>query len=122
MAKVSNGTTEIEFKYAIERIDPLLEKTSKRTGGGNIRSITSGERLNFSVQVRSTPAKYRLLLNMLKDGSSNYFYEPNDTSEWSDMYSSTLFPLNANFTNVKREWDRRDIYYIKFDVESVSYV
>jgi len=122
MAIISDGTTSVDLGLCAELIDPILEKSSKRTAGGNTRSITSGERLVFSVKGRVTPTILRSAFDLLKNGASNYFYTPNDASEWEDLYDSSNFPLNCNITGLKREWDNRNYYYIMFNVESVSYV
>lgn len=122
MAIISDGTTEIDLGKTAETIGPGLEKTSKRTGGGNIRSITSGERFKMDCRSRGTPAVYRSLLDLMKNGASSYFFTPTDTSQWTDLYPLTTWPMNANIFDIKREWDNRGIFYIKYKVESTSYV
>ena len=122
MASVTDGSTTIDLGKCDETIMPMLEKTSKRTGGGNIRSITSGERLGFQIKARVTPAVYRTLLDLLQNGASNYYYTPNSTTEFTGLYPSTTFPLNANIYNLSRDWDNRSYFYITFDVESTTYV
>jgi hypothetical protein len=121
MAIISDGITDITLEYADERIDPVIERSSTVTAGGNIRSITGGERINFVVKSRVTPAIYRSLLNLITNGALQYFYTPNDTTDWSDLYATTTFPLNVNINTIKREWDNRGIYYITMELESVSY-
>jgi len=122
MAIVSDGTTDVDLGLSFETIDPGLEKSSKRTGGGNIRSITSGERFKMDVRSRVTPTLYRTFLDLMQNGASNYFFTPSDTTQWEDLYPDISWPLNANIYNISREWDKRDIFYINFKVESTSYV
>lgn len=121
MATLSDGTTDIDLGKVNERINPMLDKSSKRTAGGNIRSITAGERLSFAVDIRATPAVYRSILDLMVNGSTNYYYTPNDTSEFVGLYPATTFPLNCNINNLKRTWDNRSQFYISFDVEAISY-
>jgi len=122
MATVSDGTTNIDIGTSDERIDATIEKSTTRTAGGNYRSVTGGERLAFSVKCRLTPAVFRTLLDLLKNGASSYYFTPNDSSTISDLYPTTTFPLNCNITNLKRSWDNRSYYYVSFTVESSSYV
>jgi hypothetical protein len=122
MATVTDGTTSLDLGYVTEAIDPVLEKTTLRTAGGNLRSVTSGERLRFKAQARLSKADYRTFINLLKNGASNYFFTPTDDEEWTDLYPTTTWPLNANIYNIKRAWDNRTKFYVDFMVESVSYV
>ncbi len=68
MGIFSNGTTNITYDTD-ESIKDTIEKTTKRTGGGNLRTITSGERVEFRIDIRVTPTEYRALLELLKDGN-----------------------------------------------------
>lgn len=122
MATITDGTTTLDIGMADERLDPILEKSSKITAGGNIRSITSGERLRIAIDCRLTPAKYRTLLNIIKSGATNYYFTPNNsTTEYTDLYPNTTWPLNCNIDSIKRKWDNRSYYYVSFIVEAVSY-
>jgi hypothetical protein len=122
MAIVSDGTTDITILDADENLKSTLERASKRTGGGNVRSITGGERIVSTIKGRVTPANYRLLIDLQKNGASNYFYTPNDSSEWSDLFPTDTWPLNCNIFNLESPWNNRSYYYIEFEMESVSYV
>jgi len=122
MSIVTDGTTSIDLGNTNETIDPILEKSSKRTGGGNVRSITSGERFGMLVEARLTPATYRSFLDLMNNGASSYFFTPTDTTQWTDLYPAATWPLNANIFNISRSWDNRSYYYVKFEVESTSYV
>jgi hypothetical protein len=122
MATLSDGTTDIDLGTANERINPIIDKSSKITAGGNIRSITGGERLMFAVDIRATQATYRSIINLLTNGASNYYYTPNNsTVEWTSLYPNTTWPLNCNINNLKRTWDNRSYFYVSFEVEAISY-
>ena len=122
MATITDGTTSLDLGKTTETIDPVLEKTTVRTAGGNLRSVTSGERLRFRCQARLSPANYRTFIDLLNNGASNYFFTPTDSTQWTNLYGSTTWPLIANIYNIKRAWDNRSYYYVDFFVESVSYV
>jgi hypothetical protein len=122
MAIVSDGSTDVDLGKCVESLNPVIEKSSKRTGGGDTRSVTGGERLQMDVQCRITPALYRTFIDLMNNGANEYFFTPTDTSEWSSLYPTTTWPLSVNLTNLQRDWDRRDIYYVSFKMESVSYV
>ena len=122
MCKISDGTTEIDFGKSTEKIIPGLEKTSKVTAGGNIRSITAGERFRMNVTIRCTPAVYRSFLNLMNNGASNYYFTPSDTTEWDDLYPDITWPLNANIYSINEDWNNRGYYYVAFRVDSTSYV
>nr|BDD44680.1 hypothetical protein 10 [Legionellales bacterium] len=122
MAIISDGTTEIDFGRADETVLPGLEKTTKVTAGGNIRSITAGERFKMRVIVRVTPAVYRSFIDLMNNGASNYYFTPTDTTQWDDLYPDITWPLNVDISGIDRDWDNRSYYYVSFNVESVSYV
>jgi hypothetical protein len=122
MAIISDGVTDIDLGKCAEAIDPILEKSSKRTGGGETRSVTGGERVGFIVQCRITPVLYRSLIDLMNNKANAYFFTPTDATEWTSLYPSTTWPLSVDLTALKRDWDRRDIFYVSFRVESSSYV
>ncbi len=122
MAIVSDGITEVDLGLSNEKIIPGIDKSTKRTGGGNIRAITSGERFRMDVTCRISDTLYRTLLDLLLNGSNNYFFTPSDITEWTRLYPDINFPLNSDISSPTREWDKRNIYYVNFNVESVSYV
>ncbi len=124
MAKISDATTEIDLPQSDERLEPVLEKATKRTAGAELRSITGGERFKMNVRSRTTPAVFRTVIDLLNNGATDYFYTPEDeTASWlTDLYPDLSFPLNANFSNLRREWDNRKAFYIAYDVEATAYV
>ncbi len=122
MATISDGTTDLDLGSSIETIDPQLEKSSKRTGGGNIRAITGGERFKMSVQARLTAAQYRTFIDLMNNGANEYFFTPSDSTQWTDLYPATTWPLSIDLTGLRRQWDNRTSYYVDFTVESASYV
>ena len=123
MAIFSDGTTDLTIT-ADEQYKPQIEKTTKRTAGGNLRSITSGERFEVIAKIRVTPTEYRSLINLLKNNSNNYYFTPEDSSKaWmSSIYPDITWPLNVNFDNLSRDWDNRGYWYVSMDIEGTSYV
>lgn len=122
MAVITDGVTEVDLGDSMENVVPTIEKTSKVTAGGNIRSITAGERFKMNVEARVSDTTLRSFFTLLKNGASNYFFTPTTESEWTNSFSNISFPLNCNIYSIERKWDKRDIYYLSFIVESVSYV
>ncbi len=124
MAKISDGTTEISMPQSDDRVNPGIEKSTKRTAGRELRSTVGGEVFKMSVRSRATPAVFRTVIDLLKNGSPNYFFTPEEEDkQWlADLYPDVSYPLNANFSNLGREWDNRNAFYITYDVESTSYV
>jgi hypothetical protein len=124
MCIIYDGTTTFTSLLSDESINPVIEKNTKRTAGGNTRSITGGERFKATVKIRETPGDYRSLLNVLNSGADNYYFTPQDsTASWmTSLFPDISFPLNANIGAPKREWDNRSAWYIVFDVESSGYV
>jgi hypothetical protein len=121
---LTDGTTTFTSLNSDEKIEPIIEKNTKRTAGGNTRSITGGERFSATVRIRETHGDYRSLLNLLNNGADNYYFTPQDsTATWmTSLYPDITFPLNINVSPPTREWDNRSVWYIKFDVESSGYV
>ncbi len=122
MAIVSDGVTTVDLGLSFEIPAPGVEKSTTLTGGGNTRSITSGERFRMSVESRVTATLLRTFLDLMLNGASSYFFTPSDITQWSALYPRINFPLNSNIFNISRQWDRRTLYYVNFDVESTSYV
>jgi hypothetical protein len=122
MAKVTDGTTEIDFGKCMETVMPSLEKATKTTAGGNFRAITAGERFRMEVKPRVTPAVYRSFIDLLNNGASNYYFTPSDTTQWTALYPDITWPLNVDISSPMKDWDNRSYYYISFEVVSVSYV
>ncbi len=124
MAIISDGVTDVTIDYVDENINPVVERTTKRTAGGNLRTITSGERLDMQLNMRVTPAQYRSLLTIFTNKADNYFYTPeaSTASYWSALYPSLTFPMNATFRNMKRDWDNRGYWYVQMNMESTEYL
>lgn len=119
MAIISNGTTDITLEFADEILLPSLEKVNKRASGGNLKQQVGGERIQLGVKARVTPSLFRSVLDLLKDGSINYFYTPEDDY---DLYTKVIKPIPVQIDNIGEEWDNRKVHYIKFDVRSISYI
>ena len=119
---ITDGTTSLTFADSEEIVESFdLDKTSKKTAGGDYRSIVAGERYNITSRFRTTNALTRSLKNLLNNGASNYFFTP--TGTWNtSLYSNITFPLNVNVTNIQLEWHNDDIFYVTMHVESTSYV
>jgi hypothetical protein len=122
MAIVSDGTTDLDLGLCEEKEMGGLEKSTKTTAGGNRRSITAGERFAMDVKARLTPAEFRSLRDLLNNGSSNYYFTPSDTTQWTDLYPDITWPLNVDISAPIRDWDNRSRYYVSFGVSSTSYV
>ena len=123
MAVFSDGTTDLT--YASDETYQLpVEKTTKRSGGGNLKSITSGERLSIGVRLRLTPAQYRALLNLFSNNADNYYYTPEDsTKSWmSDLWPNVTWPINVNYSTISNEWNNRGYWYVVLGVDSTSYI
>lgn len=117
---LTDGTTTVTLVNSDETLDPIIDKSTKQSVGGDLKSITAGERARFEVRVRGTPAQVRELLDLLKNNADAYWFTPRET--FTDLYPDIDFPLKCNVTNFTRDWDNRSYYYISFVVESVSYV
>jgi len=124
MSVFSDGTTSLTVNYIDEEIDPQNERNDKRTSGGNTRTIIGGERLSMNIDMRLTPAQYRTLISIYNSNSSNKYYTPEDTTKtfWSELYPDLLFPINVQFSRLKRHWDNRKYWYVKMNIDSVSYL
>jgi hypothetical protein len=124
MAIISDGSTDITIEFVDEEINPNLEKSEKRTAGGNARSITGGERLILDLKLRLTPSQVRSITNLFKNNANNYYYTPEDSTAdyWSELYPSLSFPYNATFSKLVRDWDNRSKWYYKMVVTSTEYV
>jgi hypothetical protein len=121
---ISDGTTDLTYEYSDESINPVIERSNKRTAGGNMRTVTGGERLTVSTTFRTTGTGYRNLINLLNNNADNYFFTPQDSDKqyWSDLYPDITFPINATFSNITRTWDNRSKWWVSMEVQSTSYV
>jgi hypothetical protein len=119
---ITGDTASLTFTDSEEIINSFdLDKTSKKTAGGDYRSIVAGERYDITSRFRTTAANLRSLKNLLNDGSSSYFFTPTVDSS-STLFTNLTFPLNVNITNIKIEWYNERVYYVTMMVESTSYV
>lgn len=120
--QITDGTTTLTFNDSEEIIDDFdLDKTSKKTAGGDYRSVTTGERFDLTSRFRTTAANIRSLKNLLNNGATDYWFTP--TRSWDDdLYTNITFPLNVNITKIKFEWYNTTVYWVTMKVESTSYV
>jgi hypothetical protein len=119
---ITDGTTALTFADSEEIINTFdLDKTTKKTAGGDYRSVVAGERYNITSRFRTTAANLRSLKNLLNNGASSYFFTPTVDSS-STLFTNITFPLNVNITDIKIEWYNERVYYVTMAVESVSYV
>lgn len=122
MAIFSDGTTDIEIKFVDEDIQPVLEKSSKTSAGGRLKTQTAGERLVMGIRFRTTAALFRSLMTLLKNGADEYYYTPEDTHQFYTTGNTVTFPLNVNFDSVSHEWDNRSMYYVNMKITSINYI
>lgn len=115
---LSDGTTSVTITEANETFGPVIDKSTRRSSGGRLKSQTSGKRINFRVECRTTQTVYASLLSLLTNGADKYFYTPEETY---DLFTSVSFPIEVNVTKLKRKWDNRRVVYITFEVEAVDY-
>jgi hypothetical protein len=123
MAVFSDGTTDLTYS-SDETYQLPVEKTTKRAGGGNLKSITSGERLSIGVRLRLTPAQYRSLLNLFSNNADNYYYTPEESEKsWmSDLWPNVTWPINVNYSSISNEWNNRGYWYVVLGIDSTSYI
>ena len=119
MAIISNGVTDIDLQFADEKMIPSIDKVNKKSSGGDLKQQVGGERFKLKVKARVTPIVFRSLIDMLKDGSEQYFYTPQDEYV---LYSSVTKPIPVQVDKLAEDWDNRNVYYITFTVESTSYL
>jgi hypothetical protein len=117
---LTDGTTSITVNYADEQYETILEKTSTRTAGGNIRSTTGGERFRISVRVRVTESECRSIMALLTNNAETYYYTPD--TDFSTLYPDLSFPIAADISEIKREWNNNTVIYLNFTVEALGYV
>ena len=123
MAIFSDGTTDVEIDYVREVDKSDIEKSTTRSSGGLTKSQMTGERFRLEVSAHLTAAEYRSLKNILKAaGTTEFYYTPEDTTEWATTYDDVSFPLNVTIDDVTLEWDNRNAYYLNCIIESVDYI
>jgi hypothetical protein len=102
--QITDGVTNLTFTDSDDIIDPIIEKSSRRTGSGDFRC--------------------RTILNLLNNNATNYFFTPREsTQSWmTALYPDITFPLNVNVTKFKTSFQTKDVVYFTIKVESTSYV
>ncbi len=116
---LSDGTTDIEVEYANEVNIPVIDKSTRTSASGNIKSQTSGKRFALQVKCRTTATIATAMYEMLTNGAAAYYYTPEENHA---PFSSSLYPIEVSVSDFKIEWDNRSTYYLNFKVESVSYL
>lgn len=119
MAIISNGTTNITIDFADETIEPSIDKVNKVSAGGNLKQQVGGERFKMKVKARMTAEKYREITNLLNDRSTGYYYT---TEVNHPYYSDVVQPIPVLVSKFGQEWDNRNVHYISFDLEGISYI
>ena len=120
MAIISDGTTNITLDFVDETYDPILDKSVRTSTAGRLKSQVAGERLQISAKARVTQAQYRSIMDLLNNGATAYFYTPGDNL--TTYYANVTFPLEVDISKITDSFDNKKIFYIKFDVRSVSYI
>jgi len=118
-ALISDGTTDVNIGYANEIPNRTIEKSSKLSASGSIKQQIAGSRLSFQVDARVTGAISESIYTLLTNGAEFYFYTPTDTHS---MFPNVITPIPVEFSNLKRTFDNRNIYYISFTVTSLDYI
>ena len=119
MAVFSDGTTDITIKFVDEQITPIIERATKTSAGGRLKSQSTGERLQLRLRIYGTGAQQRSLFNLLTNGANEYYYTTEDTHT---LYSNVTFPLNVIIDNIGWEFDNRSNYVLTATVTSVDYI
>ena len=119
MAILSNGTINITIPETDEVIQPSIEKINKKASGGDLKQQVGGERLKIKCKARVPAALFRSIVDMLKDGSEEYFYT---TEVTHPFYANVVQPIPVQVSDVGQQWDNRKFHYIDFMIESISYI
>jgi hypothetical protein len=102
--------------------DPEIEMTTKNSTGGDIKTQISGERFKSIESYPVTGAQLRSILDLIKNGSNNYFYTPHTTPP---EYDSTDFPMLCKIDYKGKTTRAVDggapIYYITLEITGVGY-
>ncbi len=114
---IGDGTTDIEVLYPDEKHIYNLDKTTRLSSGGRLKSQVSGRRIKLTVEARVTIEIYNQILNMLENQSLTYYYTPSEI--WQGLYPTVTLPFEANFTLQDPVYQSPSIVYMRIDVESV---
>lgn len=122
MSIISDGTTDITLNGVTSDDFQILDKSTRKTAGGGTRSIVAGRKFVTVEKYRLTGAEYLTLIELLDNGSTQYYFTP---STIPDHMSSDDFPLLCNISAPKKErqaggGDKK--YYITIEFESVNYL
>jgi hypothetical protein len=111
----------VEFDDPVyEQIAPDIAQGTATKAGGAMASQVSGERLVLSCKARATVAEFRLLLNLVKNGSRRYYYTPEENYT---LYSADVIqPFPAVMTELQSSWDDRRVHYITFKIIASDFV
>lgn len=120
---ITDGTTTLTFTFSANQTgDPEIDIGTSLTAGGRIRTQIGGERPIFNEKVAVTGAELRVLLNLLHNGASSYYYSPASTPP---EYSASDFPMEVSI-NYKGKSDRggsnaSKIYYVDLILTGARY-
>jgi len=116
---ISDGTTTLTFIDAGGNPDSEIISSERITASGRIKSQSSGERYSEMVNIRLTGAEYRQLLDLLKNGATEYYYTP---SSIPPEYSASDFPMTVRIDNIRKYQKAHDgagiVYYVHLDIKS----
>jgi hypothetical protein len=97
-----------------------MEQSSTRTAGGLTRTIRSGHRFKAIEGIRLTGTELKSLMDMLTDGSEEYYYTPTNIP---DYLTSSDFPMSVNIgrpTKTRHAGGGTKKYYIELPIEGTS--
>lgn len=116
---ISDGTTDLEYEYADERILDEHDKSTRTSSGGRLKSQASGRRVVMSVRVRMTKAGYQALYALVTGGADKYYYTPEIAHP---VYDDLLTPYVVSIEELKPDWVSSKVAIVTFTVKSVDYV
>ena len=119
---LTDGITSFTITDSRGKAFPEIDKSTRSTAGGNLRSITTGQRPIFTESIRVTPAQYNSLLQLLTNNATSYFYTPSSDADYSELYPDITFPLAVTVLNLSKEWDNGSHFYVNMDIQGISYV
>ena len=119
MAIISDGITDIVIEFVDEIPQPKIDKVNKVSSGGRLKQQVGGQRFGMKCKARVTAAKFQNVINLLNNGSLNYYYT---TEVDHPLYSNVSQPVPVQVNKIGQNWDNRSFHYIEFSLEGISYI
>ena len=122
MSIISDGETDLTFVGVNVDDFQNLDKSTRKTAGGGTRSIVAGRKFVAIEKYRMTGAEYKELIELLDNGSTQYYYTP---SIIPDHMNDEDFPLLCNISAPKKDSQAGGgvkKYFITLEFEGVDYL